>query len=299
MNIIVTGASGFLGRELVSQLGESNKYTVVALTSNKNELEKYFSENANVVVFDREGLFKQNIKIEKKDVLINCAFPRSADQDLAEGMEYVKSVLEVAVQNRIGAVINISSQSVYSSKRKKPANEEEKVQLNSMYAVGKYATELLTQSICREIPYTNIRLASLIGPGFDQRVTNKLVDIALDKKNLSIKIGKQYWGFLDVEDAARGISSLLNIPLNKWRKIYNLGSNSAYTLLEVAQVIKKVLKETYDIEISINTEVAESEQSSALDSTAIEQDTGYVPTIILEESIRRIISKKIDQLLIR
>ena len=64
-------------------------------------------------------------------------------------------------------------------------------------------------------------------------------------------------------------------------------------------MIKKVLKETYDIEISINTEVAESEQSSALDSTAIEQDTGYVPTIILEESIRRIISKKIDQLLIR
>lgn len=299
MNIVVTGAGGFLGRELVSQLVECNKYNVFALTSSKDELENYFAGNAKVIVFDRDVLFRQNIKIDKTDILINCAFPRSADKDLADGMEYVKNVLESAVQNRIGAVINISSQSVYSPKRNRPANEGEKVQLTSMYAVGKYATELLTQSICQEIPYTNIRLASLIGPGFDQRVTNKLVDIALDKKNLLIKTGKQYWGFLDVEDAARGIKSLLKVPLNKWRKIYNLGSNNAYTMLEIAQMIKKVLKETYDIEISINTEVAESEQSSALDSMSIQQDTGYTPQISLEESIRRIISKKIDKLLIR
>ena len=292
MNVIVTGASGFLGRELINQLKNYEGFTIYALTSKVKELKTFFYEDKNVLVFGKDSLFNNEIKISKEFVLINCAFPRTVGDDFAEGLDYVKSILQSVVEQGVGAVINISSQSVYSSKRKCPASEGEKIRLDSMYAVGKYATELLTQSICKEIPYTNIRMASLIGPGFDQRVTNKLVDIALNSNNLTIKIGKQYWGFLDVIDGARGIISVLCFPFEKWRQIYNLGSDKAYTLLEIAEEISKILKENYGIEVNINTIPDENEQNTAMDCSAIKEDIGFISQISLKESLMRIIEKK-------
>lgn len=292
MNVIVTGASGFLGRELINQLKNYKGFTIYALTSKVEELKENFFEDKNVLIFGKNSIFTKEIKISKEFVLINCAFPRNVGDDFAEGLEYVKGILQSVVEQGVGAVINISSQSVYSSKRKYPASEEAIIQLDSMYAVGKYATELLTQSICKEIPYTNIRMGSLIGPGFDQRVTNKLVDIALNSNILTIKTGKQYWSFLDVADGARGIISLLFIQPEKWRQTYNLGSERAYTLFEIAGEISKILKEDCGIEVNINTIADESEQNTAIDCTALKEDTGFLPQISFKESLMRIIEKK-------
>ena len=67
-----------------------------------------------------------------------------------------------------------------------PATEETSLNLETKYAVGKYATELLVNKICRNIPHTNLRMASLIGEGFEQRITNKLVAKAILGGDLDI-----------------------------------------------------------------------------------------------------------------
>ena len=53
------------------------------------------------------------------------------------------------------------------------ADEQTPAVLESKYAVGKYWSELFVNTLFQGIRHTNLRMASLIGAGFDQRITNK------------------------------------------------------------------------------------------------------------------------------
>lgn len=289
MRIAITGAGGFLGQELLRQLLLDKSNYIFAITSQTAKLEKAYAHEHRVKVCPKDILSQDANSLENIDVLINCAYPRNISGDqLEDGLEYIISVLQSSVRLNVSAVINISSQSIYDQNREKPATESFPVCLESIYSLGKYSVELLVKVICANIPYTNIRLASLIGPGFNQRVTNKLVAKAFETGQLCITDGNQRFGFLDVEDAARGIIGLLKTPFGVWKDVYNLGSENSYSLHDIANVIAEVMEKYYGKKIEINTTVAESELNTALDSSLIISDTGYSPRITLEESIIRI-----------
>ena len=201
--IAVSGAGGFLGKHILKKIMETD-HIAYALTSKPHEIGCELGEQERIIFVHKDEY--ADVTWEKIDVLINCAFPRNTDGNMmADGLNYIKNLLSFSVEHGVKTVINISSQSVYSQKRKEAATEKTPLDLETKYAVGKYATELLTNSICKQIPYSNIRMASLIGVGFEQRIVNKFVRQALEKKELYIKIGSQKFGFLDVEDAAEAI----------------------------------------------------------------------------------------------
>ncbi|MBU3877057.1 NAD(P)-dependent oxidoreductase [Faecalicatena sp. AGMB00832] len=290
MRIAITGAGGFLGQELLRQLLWDKSNYIFAITSQTAKLERKYAQEHQVVVCPKDILFQNANSVGHIDVLINCAYPRNINGDqLEDGLEYIISVLQSAVRLNVSAVINISSQSLYDQNRKIPATESCPVCLESIYALGKYSVELLVKVICENVPHTNIRLASLIGPGFDQRVTNKLVVKAFETGKLCIADGNQRFGFLDVEEAAKGIIGLLKIPFETWKGIYNLGSENAYSLHDIANVIADVMEKYYGKKIEIDTAVAESELNTTLDSALIMRDTGYSPRMTLEESILKIV----------
>lgn len=295
MRIIITGAGGFLGKNLIQGLAGCSHIQICAITSQVEILKKQFGQVKNMEFWSAEILSSAECSLSKEDILINCAFPRRSDGEyLAQGLDYIFNILRTAVQKGIGGVINISSQSVYSQKRESAAVEEEtSVELESMYAAGKYAAELLTAAICSEIAYTNIRMASLIGPGFDQRVTNRLVDCALKNGEITIQTGSEKFGFLDVEDAVSGILSLLRRPFSSWRPVYNLGGAGAYSLLDIANVIVDVFHEELERNVALNICTGESAVNTAVDSDLLSMDSGYHQNVSLKESIRRILNAKL------
>ncbi len=296
MKILLSGAGGFLGSHLLQTLAQRGT-AVTALTSKKEALQDQYAAYPNVYVSTMEELRSGNVCLGDDTILINCAFPRNADGvKMASGLHYVQSLLETAVNNGVCAVINISSQSVYSQTRERPADEQEPLNLESSYAVGKYAAELLVNAICRDVRHTNLRMASLIGPGFDQRVVNKLVRSALQTGAVTIRESGQRFGFLDVEDAVSGILCAAEMPTEAWKPVYNLGPDGTYTLSEMAQQIKTVLGSAYqrDIEIKILHNEEISAQNTALDCALLRSDTGFRPAIPLEESIRRIAAEQMQ-----
>ncbi len=207
MTILLTGAGGFLGKHLLEVLLSQTDHSVIVLTSQgKNLCGMFPAEENRLTVVPTEQF--TSLPFAEIDVLVNCAFPRNEDgTKMAEGLRFIAEILNAAVDGGVGAVINISSQSVYSQQRTEPAAEDTPLNLEGKYAVGKYAAELLTNTLCAAIPHTNLRLASLIGAGFDQRVPNKLIAKALAGEELKVLTGPQYYGFLDVRDAADAISN--------------------------------------------------------------------------------------------
>ena len=290
MIIAITGASGFLGINLVEELLKKDTNFILAFTSQKKTLENKF-KNRHVYVFEREAFFK--VQLKDVDVLINCAFPRNNDnRQMAVGLKYVNDVLNHAVYCGVKTVINISSQSVYSQKREHAADEYTELCLDSIYAVGKFASELLTNTICKNIRHTNIRLASLIGPDFDQRLVNKMIDNALARHKIKILSGSQSFGFMDVEDAVLAIISVVNDKEKHWNEVYNLGIKGGYSLYDIASCIKNNL-----IKFGVDVFIEQSEEiysiNSALSCDSFYNQFKFKPVNTLNDTVKKIIIAKL------
>ena len=149
-------------------------------------------------------------------------------------------------------------------------------------------TEKMLNAICADVPHTNIRLASLIGPQFSQRIINRLIQRALNGETLLINQSEQTFGFLDVRDATDGILSLLEIDKLKWRQVYNLGIMKAYSIADIVDVIKEVFKEKQITIPDIVYKQGIEKGTSAVSYLELSRDTGYKPRIQLKQSVEEI-----------
>lgn len=287
--IVITGAGGFLGSNLICELEKSSKYEVYAFSSHYNEK----CSNESIHFYDKNSFFLEDMKdVLKGVILINCAFPRNTSgEEMASGLKYIQKVFERSVECKANAIINISSQSVYSQKRDTIATEETPVSLDNPYAVGKYATELILESICKSfnVKYSNLRLASLIGPTFNQRIVNRFVKQAMDRKKIYVIKNNQKFGFLDVIDAVKAIHSLIRIQSDDWKSIYNVGNGQEYSIESIANCISEVFHKNKLAFPGISIEEGEGYGNTGVSYKLFGEDTGFEPSIELSDSIERII----------
>ena len=297
-NIIITGASGFLGRNLIGSLlrdgfsdnGSSSPARLIGFSSSPDKLrERFPSELAEF--HDREKIDDAELcSIWKEAIVVNCAFPRNnSGTEMAEGLSYIKRVFEAAAGNGAAAVINISSQSVYAADRPEAAREDTPLCLATCYAVGKYAVELMLESICANTgtAFTSVRMASLIGPDFDPRIVNCFVRQALQNGVITVKRNRQQFGFFDIKDAADALKAMLVSDPSKWRKVYNLGGRGTYTLTEMAEAVKKACSAVRDVEIK--TTDGDEYANSGLRSDLFYGDFGFDPGVTLDQSVEKIV----------
>lgn len=285
---LITGAGGFLGAELVRQMAGNSEIQILALTSQEDRLRRICNGASNVIPLGRNAVFDSGFSFTDIDVLINCAFPRNTDGvQMADGLKYISRLLETAVTGGVKSVINVSSQSVYSQVRMEQATENTELSLETKYAVGKYAAELMTNSVCRNIPHTNIRMASLIGVEFDQRLVNKFVKQVIAGNNLRIKGGKQLFGFLDVRDAASAIIAVAQG--SAWNEVYNLGPKQSHSLMEIAECVQCAVGKAGIEKTAIELSETDDWQNSSLDSSRLREQFAWKEKFCLEDTINAII----------
>lgn len=287
--IIVSGANGFLGSNIINMALKEKQSQVVAITS---KTEKY----NDIKTINTDVFLKQGMDCSVDDIFINCLFPTNANgYELADGLRKVFQMITMAKRSGIGAFINISSQSVYASKRTMPATEEDKICLESAYSVGKYCSEIYCAKELEGIPFTNLRMASLIGIDPQQRIkriVNRLVKQALKGEELTIIGGKQKYGFLDVRDAAVAILKIALSDSSGWRPIYNIGRMEYYTLIDLAEIIVKSVKKTTGIEVKYVVTEGEDIRNSSIDITKFSNDFSWQPEIEINETIEEIIASE-------
>lgn len=286
MNIAITGAGGFLGTELLRQLSKKLDVTVYAFTFDFERNRETYIISDNIISLDNSEATQ--FDYSEIDVLINCAFPRNvSDETFAKGLDFIQIVIEKAANDNVGSVINISSQSVYSQLRMAPADESFPPVLESKYAVGKYWSELFVNTVCRNIRHTNLRMASLIGAGFNQRITNKFVAKVIAGEQITISGGEQIFGFFDIRDAASGIIKTA-LSDGEWQEVYNLGTNNAYTLREIAESSLALGKEFgFTVSNPVYTD-SDDWQDSALDCRLFMNRFSWKPKYSMKDTINSI-----------
>ena len=290
--LVLSGAGGFLGSAIIRKAVNFD-IKIVAITSRPQAIKNIYGNTCDTL--ETKKFLDGSCKFSGTDVFINCLFPTNADgYRMADGLEKVFQMMKAAEKSGDGAFINISSQSVYASQRIQPAVEGDPLCLETPYAVAKYSSESFCDHVFQGKPHTNIRLASLLGVGYDQRIVNRMVAQVLNGQELKIVGGMQRYGFLDVNDAAAGIVKMAMSNSGNWRPVYNLGRLESYTLIDVAQTIvsemeKRGLSARYAVEEGTDT------RNSSINAERFMMGFSWEPVIPLTQTIGDIIDRKMEK----
>ena len=287
--ILITGASGVLGHALTQELANRRSvYVIATLSRSKDSINKNFSHYDNVESYDLQNLYNGEIDFSSLDCIVHCAFARQqSGKPLVESVNLTQWIFESAFQNKVPRVIHISSQSVYGSYREVPSWESAPINPHDLYGMAKYACEKLGNVIFSgsDTQFVNIRMASLVGLPYPERITNKMVKIALENRKIKIVGGGQIFSFLHLNDAVSGLLALINTTNCPLQINYNLGTSERYSIKELASVIAESVKSQTGKSVAIDVEKSDIKYAIPLDVSAFASDFQWQAKFTLRDII--------------
>lgn len=294
--ILLIGGAGYIGSVLAKNLAE-HKFEVTIFDKfiyGKNHLNK---KKYKLVEGDTNNIEQLFQSIKDTDIVIHLAElvgdPLCA---LRPENTYKTNFLStLAISNicknlKIEKFIYFSSCSVYgASLNEKILKETSSLNPVSIYAKIKLMCEkAIMQNADTFFNPTIIRLGTVFGYSPRMRldlVVNILVYNALNFKKIKINGGDQWRPFVHLEDISEAVVKIiLSRKLNTQKRIYNIvGQN--FKLIEVAQIIKKILPATH-IVISKKTVDKRNYRVSGLKA---KKKLKFTSKINLEDGIKNLI----------
>ncbi|WP_238386368.1 NAD-dependent epimerase/dehydratase family protein [Streptococcus sp. S784/96/1] len=279
--ILVTGAAGFIGSNLVLELlGDSDQFNIIGL----DNLNDYYDVNLKDYRLNRikevsqvskstwffiEGDLADGFLIDsifekyRPEIVVNLAAQAGVRYSITNPDAYINSnmigfynILEACRRYPVEHLVYASSSSVYGSNKKVPYAVEDKVDNPvSLYAATKKSNELFAHAYSKlyEIPTTGLRFFTVYGPagrpdmayfGF----TNKL------KNGETIEIfnyGNCKRDFTFVDDIVEGVKRVMFGAPEKVTgedglpippyAIYNIGNSQPENLLDFVTILQEEL----------------------------------------------------------
>ena len=275
--VLVTGAAGFIGANLVKRLlNEFDSVKVIGIDSLteyydvrlKYERLQALSAYGDRFVFIKDNIAKKEI-VESiftdhhPQVVVNLAAQAGVRYSITNPDAYIESnligfynILEACRHNGVEHLVYASSSSVYGSNKKVPYSTDDKVDNPvSLYAATKKSNELMAHAYSKlyNIPSTGLRFFTVYGPcGRPDMAyfsfTNKLL------KGETIQVfnyGNCKRDFTYVDDIVEGVVRIMQhapekkngddgLPIPPY-KVYNIGNNSPENLLNFVTILQDEL----------------------------------------------------------
>lgn len=288
-NIIIAGASGYIGNRFLALISKDIEYNIIALCINKNEFDN-IKVAEHVKIMTNEEFFNSTEVLENA-CLVNFAFPRKSDISvLLDVFDYMYKLYNKAFKLGVKKIINTSSQSVYDFNRSKPAVETDLLRPFDIYGLGKIYTEYYTEMFSKrnKINYINIRLGAVSGPNFDQRIINKIIYQFINNQNINLEEKGELFSYINVNDVAQFYTHIIKTNNLNWNTIYNLGVEEFYTITDILKTVEQELGNLYKGVISIK-KAKENLRTNRLDCSKLYKVIDYRPQYNLELTIKEII----------
>lgn len=286
--ILVTGASGFLGSNLITKLLEDGNTRILAVLGRPEDKANFLPQSDNITVFPCSNLFSADFG--HVDTLIHTAFSRGDNlQGLTASIEMTENVIELVNNQDIDSIINISTQGLYHGlKPGEKVTEEGTIGPNTAYGVAKWAVENMLKLGCKK-SYTNIRMASL---STNARFLEFFVDSVIAHKDINITAPNQYASIMDVADAVAGIVSVIDLPLNQRDVVYNLGPGVQHSILEYAQSANEVGQQNGYPPITVTIDDKGADFAICMDCHKLESQSGWKPMVTKTIMLQKMFDNK-------
>lgn len=219
-HVMITGASGFIGLNLVNFL--SKKYYIHAFVR-KNQ--KYIYNNN---ILKRKINLKKLKKIDPKiEILIHCASktPPENKQKTCyhNNIKIDEHILKLLKESKVKLFIFLSSISVYGKIKSKFISENTLTNPLDLYGKSKILTERKINSISNKlnINFVILRLCTILGKNSHSTYLSKLGNLMKKEKKLEVYgLNNKYNSCMHISTFLLIIEKLLNVK--KFKKKFNL-----------------------------------------------------------------------------
>ena len=289
MRIAITGASGFIGTELLSLLKETDN-TVVALTRGSSDAEDEAQVLWRTTDYSKESLTEV---LAGTDTVVHLAGVRGTTPDPADYVineEMTENILAAMAVAGVKRIVFASTISVYDDETLIPWTEETPLKGRTAYGDSKIRCEKLIRKYADECGFTYgiVRIAQVLGLGEKRRaMMNVFIDTAAAGGQLRVigrsVVKRQY---LYVKDLVKMLAALAcgNDSFSKDQNIIvNAGMPSAYTNLEIAQTVNRVFENDTPIDYDDSRE--ETIRASWMSIDLLTEKLGICP-LGMEDALR-------------
>jgi UDP-glucose 4-epimerase len=303
---LVTGGAGTIGSTIVDQLAAGGASEIVVLDNfvrGRAENLAGAMRTGKVRVVDGDIRDRELVRSLMAGIdtvfhqaairITQCATePRLAVEVLVDG---TYEVVEAASDAGVGKIVAASSASVYGLAEEFPTPERQHPYANdTLYGAAKTFNEGLLRSFhtMRGTDYVMLRYFNVYGPRMDiygvytEVLIRWMERIEAGHPPLILGDGQQTMDFVFTEDIAR--ANLLAASSDVTDDVFNIGSGTETSLLELAEALQRVMGSVQPLEFGPPRTVNAVTRRLADISRAHER-LGWKPEIDLEEGLRRLV----------
>lgn len=317
MNILVTGAAGFIGFHVVKRL-LSDGHRVVGLDNLNDYYDPRLKHDRLAALGDPSQFSFVKLDLqdqagmqalfaaEEPDVVIHLAAQAGVRYSLTHPHAYTESnitgflnILEGCRAHPVKHLIYASSSSVYGGNTKLPFAEDDGVDHPvSLYAATKKANELMAHTYAHlyGIPTSGLRFFTVYGPwGRPDMALFKFVKAAFDGTSIDIyNHGDMKRDFTYVDDIVEGIVKLIPVtpsgkdtPTGAPYAIYNIGNHNPEDLMELVRAIED--ETGLNVAKNLLPMQPGDVKATYADITRLHAATGFAPRTALRDGVREFV----------
>jgi UDP-glucose 4-epimerase len=249
ISVLVTGATGFLGKHLIQFLKEQSDICVFGISKRGGMVGDVAVQSVDLSVDDEVSVWQKETPAFDTVFHLAAFVPTSfystdAEQSFFRNLHMTQNALSVAISNR-APFIYASSCSVYGTSEAVPITENTLPRPDNLYSVGKYVGELMcgVANARQGIRTTILRINAPYGPSYAApTVINIFLRAALESKDITLLgSGERTQDFTYIGDVVQALWLAFR---KKETGIYNIAGGQPVTMRQLAETVLDVVPRT-------------------------------------------------------
>jgi nucleoside-diphosphate-sugar epimerase len=240
-NILVTGASGRLGRKLIEALVEEGNL-VKALVIGKEEI-RTLPQGAIPIIGTLNDMHVLDDACQGTDVVFHLAaamgeVKAKTGELMHVNVDGTEKLLEPCRRRGVKHIIFTSTVEVYGKSRHGELTEQSDLKPSDKYAYSKMLAEKAI--VDSNVPYTIMRIATIYGPDFENSFF-KVFRVIKDGNAAIIGNGQNHLSLVHVHDTINALMLAKNKKEVSRNKIYNLAEEGTMTQEDLFDIAAEAL----------------------------------------------------------
>lgn len=298
-NVLVTGSTGFIGKNLIKRLLNQDVNIYVLARNNIDNIEFAQSEKINYIISTPQELIS-NKNLPQMDVCFNLVgygvnyLDNNINEMLYGNREYLINLITFAKYNKSRILINTGSGAEYGSDYfDKKISEKLIANPKSLYGITKLSGYKIGNIYAKEnkVNMVTVRPFGVYGPYEHRyRLFPQLIESIETNKMLPMTLGEQIRDYIYIDDL---IDAYLKISMSDNIEIYgayNICSGKGISIREIVNILKEIYKKDSDIFKFGMIPYRENEIMHYVgDNSKILNDLDWEPSIGIKEGLMRTI----------
>lgn len=305
-NILVTGATGFIGINLLKALNEK-KYNIYILDLKESieNKESFLSEiNVEKILFWDEIENEEYVNKIKNEIFgLDCCIHLAAvgvnqnssqsNESIAKNINLMENLVKFCKELGIKRIINTGSGFEYGNKGNKLIQEDDVLEPFNFYGVSKATSTMMGQILAFKynIEFITLRLFNAYGLYDNEtKIIPYLVKSILKNEIVNMTLGEQNRDYIYIADIIEAYMMAIEKETFE-HKIFNVCTSNSTTIKNIAELIAKQMDRSLD-NIRFGAIHYRKEEPNCIVGSydRIYEELGWSPKYDINEGIKEVIN---------